>query len=563
MKSRQVSQQACELFGRWSRSSCAISGCDAGRDAGRDAGWSAARGWMLAALSLCAYGTATALAAIPPSERPRLDEASAPSAAARQSHTVLLAGPSPKIFGDDDEAATSNSAAPRDGLLAPVLDWLQRTTGDYHAIVVRQLSDQPAGLGDEPVDVSQVQPGATPGGGVVPPVRREKPAAPSSQPMPAPDPAAAPAAKPAEPKSQAQPPTADTSPAVEKSSPSQQSGGVFGTIQDWLARANREYQGVVVKQLSLPPAGPAPGGVADDAIAKKIEETKGDDAAQSSAEAKRREDDRRRAAETKRLADDARKTADKILKAEPAQKPEPVKPSAPPPEQAADVAREALGAAEKKLADEKLAEQKLAEQKQADELRRIEQQKRAEEARRQQDEQRKLEARIAEQRRIAEDAARVRNTSRTIVITPEPIPRPDAAATVFRPKLFQRPATRTARVAEADRENVRDEADDDTRARRITFYPERRAHRGTVVKRWVWRSGGGRSCWAAGRRIVPPARYTVQRGDSLWRISARHYNHGRRYLRIYRANRSTIADPDLIYPCQRVLVPKPGGPRRR
>ncbi len=541
MKSRQVSQQACELPGRWRRSSGALSG----HASGRNAGWSTARGWLLAALSLCAYGTAAALAAIPPSERPRLDEPAAPIAAAHQSHTVLLAGPSPKIFGDDDEAADDNSPAPREGLLSPVRDWLQRATDDYHAIVVRQLSDQAAGVGDEPVEFSQAEPGASPGGGVVPPVRREKPAAPSAQPLPAANPAAA-------------------SPAVEASSPPQESGGVFGTIQDWLARANREYQGVVVKQLSLPPAGPAPGGVAEDAIAKKIEETKGDAAAPLSAEAKRREDDRRRAAETKRLADEARKTADEILKAEPAQKPEPVKPSAPPPKEAAEAAREALGAAEKKLADEKLAdqklaEQKLAEQKQADELRRIEQQKRAEEARQQQDEQRKLEARIAEQRRIAEDAARSRNTARTIVITPEPIPRPDSAATVFRPELLRRPATRTARVAQPGG----DEASDDTRPRRIAFYPERRAYRGTAVKRWVWRSGGGRSCRAAGRRIVPPARYTVQRGDSLWRISVRHYNQGRRYLRIYRANRSIIANPDLIYPCQRVRVPKPGGPRRR
>jgi nucleoid-associated protein YgaU len=48
----------------------------------------------------------------------------------------------------------------------------------------------------------------------------------------------------------------------------------------------------------------------------------------------------------------------------------------------------------------------------------------------------------------------------------------------------------------------------------------------------------------------------VAKGDSLWRISQKHYYKGRLYTRIYRANRRKIADPDLIYPCQKFWVPR-------
>ncbi|MEQ1652810.1 MAG: LysM peptidoglycan-binding domain-containing protein, partial [Hyphomicrobium sp.] len=71
----------------------------------------------------------------------------------------------------------------------------------------------------------------------------------------------------------------------------------------------------------------------------------------------------------------------------------------------------------------------------------------------------------------------------------------------------------------------------------------------------VWRSNGV-ACRGSGRRVTPPGRYTIKRGDSLWRISERHYHKGRLYPKIYSANRQAIRDPDLIYPCQRVLVPR-------
>jgi nucleoid-associated protein YgaU len=48
----------------------------------------------------------------------------------------------------------------------------------------------------------------------------------------------------------------------------------------------------------------------------------------------------------------------------------------------------------------------------------------------------------------------------------------------------------------------------------------------------------------------------VQPGNSLWRIARRTYGEGLRYSVIYQANRSQIADPDLIYPGQVFVVPK-------
>lgn len=340
-------------------------------------------------------------------------------------------------------------------------------------------------------------------------------------------------------------------------------GGIIGAIQDWLARANRDYQGVVIKELSIP----APNGrSADDAIAKKLEETKAEDA--RAAAAKRAEDEARKLSETKRREDERREAAAKA---------------------AAEALREKQRAAAAKAAAAKAAaanaapaapeetteattdpngssgsdESQLAEQQRREQLR-------AEEARRIADAQRAADARVAEQRRQAE-AARAKldapvENRRTVRIIAEPIPDLDRNRSGDRsPTLGD---MRTTATSSPDDDIWRSAPRRAKGQRQIeaAFAHRRdiwRTRRGTAVKTWsrqiTSRRSRAYSCRHAGRRIDPPGRYIVRRGDSLWRISKRHYRTGAKYTRIYRANRRLIRNPNRIYPCQRVMVPRRRG----
>ncbi len=51
------------------------------------------------------------------------------------------------------------------------------------------------------------------------------------------------------------------------------------------------------------------------------------------------------------------------------------------------------------------------------------------------------------------------------------------------------------------------------------------------------------------------AAVTVQPGDTLWAISRENYGEGILYVRLYKANRDRIRDPDLIYPGQVFDIP--------
>jgi len=48
---------------------------------------------------------------------------------------------------------------------------------------------------------------------------------------------------------------------------------------------------------------------------------------------------------------------------------------------------------------------------------------------------------------------------------------------------------------------------------------------------------------------------TVEKGNSLWRISRQTLGHGKRYTEIYAANSTQIRDPKLIYPGQVFVIP--------
>ena len=55
--------------------------------------------------------------------------------------------------------------------------------------------------------------------------------------------------------------------------------------------------------------------------------------------------------------------------------------------------------------------------------------------------------------------------------------------------------------------------------------------------------------------LGPPTTHRVERGDSLWRIAADVYGAPVQWTRIYEANRTRIEDPDLIYPGQVLTIP--------
>lgn len=52
-------------------------------------------------------------------------------------------------------------------------------------------------------------------------------------------------------------------------------------------------------------------------------------------------------------------------------------------------------------------------------------------------------------------------------------------------------------------------------------------------------------------------KYIVQPGDTLWSIARRFIGCGARWPMIYSCNRRCIKDPDLIYPGQTIVVPRP------
>lgn len=66
---------------------------------------------------------------------------------------------------------------------------------------------------------------------------------------------------------------------------------------------------------------------------------------------------------------------------------------------------------------------------------------------------------------------------------------------------------------------------------------------------------GGTKPAPAPPQPAPQRRYTVVRGDCLWKIAQRFYGKGTLWPRIYDANRNQIKKPDLIYPGQVFVIP--------
>jgi len=49
--------------------------------------------------------------------------------------------------------------------------------------------------------------------------------------------------------------------------------------------------------------------------------------------------------------------------------------------------------------------------------------------------------------------------------------------------------------------------------------------------------------------------YTVQSGDTLWKIAKQFYGDGSQYLKIFEANKNILKDPDHIFPGQELVIP--------
>ncbi|MGH1428495.1 MAG: peptidoglycan-binding protein LysM [Arenicella sp.] len=50
--------------------------------------------------------------------------------------------------------------------------------------------------------------------------------------------------------------------------------------------------------------------------------------------------------------------------------------------------------------------------------------------------------------------------------------------------------------------------------------------------------------------------YTIQSGDTLWAIASKFLGNGSKYTEIFEANREVIQDADLIFPGQKIRIPK-------
>jgi len=52
------------------------------------------------------------------------------------------------------------------------------------------------------------------------------------------------------------------------------------------------------------------------------------------------------------------------------------------------------------------------------------------------------------------------------------------------------------------------------------------------------------------------ATYTVQAGDTLWKISRQFYGDGAQYMKIFEANKGLLKNPDHILPGQELVIPE-------
>jgi nucleoid-associated protein YgaU len=251
------------------------------------------------------------------------------------------------------------------------------------------------------------------------------------------------------------------------------------------------------------------------------------------AEKSRKAAEEHEAVEARRRADEARAAEVARVKAEADRK-----------------AEEARKAAE---AEQRAREKYVAEVAEAEKTRLLREQREAEEEKAKAELARKAdEDRKAEQAKIAQAASESRkpavaNAASGVGAPPRPATvapnvQSDAQSVAEKPAATEKPPQRMA-AADLVSKDARPKA----YARKKSASQSGSKHEAVAKPK--------RSAKVAARKRLAGT-YVVRRGDTLWKIARRYYKTGQRYAAVYRANRHTIRDPDLIYPGQVIRVPR-------
>ena len=63
-----------------------------------------------------------------------------------------------------------------------------------------------------------------------------------------------------------------------------------------------------------------------------------------------------------------------------------------------------------------------------------------------------------------------------------------------------------------------------------------------------------------GEQLNAASTYTVQSGDTLWKIASRTYGDVSLYPKIFEANKGLLKSPDHIFPGQELVIPPAADP---
>jgi nucleoid-associated protein YgaU len=67
--------------------------------------------------------------------------------------------------------------------------------------------------------------------------------------------------------------------------------------------------------------------------------------------------------------------------------------------------------------------------------------------------------------------------------------------------------------------------------------------------------------FSAPKEVGETEYYTIQKGDTLWKIAQKFLGNGNKYPEIFEANKEVIKDANLIYPGQQIRIPKTEVPK--